>query len=534
MKIRSFFGAALASAVAAASPASADYVCKQVDVPGALETQLWQVNNAGGVAASSDVGGRTYSGGAWTALPPPPIASGYLAANLSALGINDSGAIAGKAVNLLGTQSQGFVLNGSTYSFFSYPGYSFTEPRALSNSGIVTGWAYNATLLGPAFVYNPGGAPGYPTGLTTIVPRLPSGTPASFSIPGAMNAAGQFVGSTNFSNSVRYGFVYDPSWAAHGGTQAITLFQIQGRFTAARGINDNGAVVGFTRDAAGKFAGFLQTSKGFQLIYCPELKAAGIFGESINNSDLFSGIWEDAAGTFHGFIAYPNVVLPVTSTGGVYKFDVAVAPNTPVFLDPPPAVGFQYAVGAGNPLFNSVTLPIGIGSNVYTLIVRRTSFILAAGEKLDFARNGFPAGVDAFEVLGIDPGANLDPADPTAFVTQVSFAPGGNGRFTGTMKPMTAADELKDLLLALHTDQEEDDGLYSIVLRAGKAYAAGDIPKACTLLTRFTWEVQDDSGEGDLSATFERALIAEADAIRNALSCPPAPPRPPENDGEER
>ena len=48
----------------------------------------------------------------------------------------------------------------------------------------------------------------------------------------------------------------------------------------------------------------------------------------------------------------------------------------------------------------------------------------------------FPAGgVGAFTVTGIEPGARLDPADPTAFVTGLSFVT--NSSFTGTMTPIT-------------------------------------------------------------------------------------------------
>jgi hypothetical protein len=39
-------------------------------------------------------------------------------------------------------------------------------------------------------------------------------------------------------------------------------------------------------------------------------------------------------------------------------------------------------------------------------------------------------------VLGIETSAGLNPSDVTAFITGVSFA--GDGRFTGTMTPITA------------------------------------------------------------------------------------------------
>ena len=64
-----------------------------------------------------------------------------------------------------------------------------------------------------------------------------------------------------------------------------------------------------------------------------------------------------------------------------------------------------------------------------------TSFVfdttLAANTILNFG----PGGVDQFEVLGIDPLLGVDPANPTAFITALTFE--GPGNFTGTMTPVT-------------------------------------------------------------------------------------------------
>jgi hypothetical protein len=46
-------------------------------------------------------------------------------------------------------------------------------------------------------------------------------------------------------------------------------------------------------------------------------------------------------------------------------------------------------------------------------------------------------GVDRFEVLGIDPSLGLDPNNPVAFVTALTFV--GPGEFTGTMTPIVTA-----------------------------------------------------------------------------------------------
>ena len=59
---------------------------------------------------------------------------------------------------------------------------------------------------------------------------------------------------------------------------------------------------------------------------------------------------------------------------------------------------------------------------------------LAAGQVYDFANGG----VSAFEVLGISPKLALDPNNPTAFITGLTFE--GAGTFTGSMTPITVPE----------------------------------------------------------------------------------------------
>jgi hypothetical protein len=493
-------------------------------------TQVWQLNNAGRVAASSDLGGYTYSGGAWLPLPAPPAALGFTQADLGVMGVNDSGVIAGFARNTAVTAQSGFIYSGGSYAFFDYPAgatpRSFTEPRAISQSGIVTGWAYNYDAAsasywdGVGFIYNPTGAPGYPPGFTEFLPVSPvTGRAAIQVIPGAMNAAGQFVGSVRFPGEpLRYGFVYSPATASYD------FFHVNGLHSAARGINDRGEVVGFTMDlATGLLTGYLLTPAGYQTITCPELPGlTSIAVQSINNSGVISGGWNDAAGGYRGYIAYPSVVLPSSVVNGVFYFDVAVTAGTPVFLDPAIAVGYRYAIGAGNPNFASVTLPIGIGDSVYTILAGGRAFTLAGGERLDFTASGFPGGLAGFTVVGIEPSAGLDTADAQAFVTEVTFT--GGHRFTGSMAPLTVAGELADLARAAAGSPMGRE-LAEPVLEAGKAWAKGDVKESCQGLAEFLNRVTGRPARkvGPLAG----ALAAEAQAAAAAIGCPAPQGRPP-------
>jgi hypothetical protein len=71
---------------------------------------------------------------------------------------------------------------------------------------------------------------------------------------------------------------------------------------------------------------------------------------------------------------------------------------------------------------------------MYKVKVQGRKFDLAGGELLDFRTHGFPKGVSDFTVSCIEVDALLDPANPQAFPTEVSFV--AAGMFTGTMKPI--------------------------------------------------------------------------------------------------
>jgi hypothetical protein len=134
----------------------------------------------------------------------------------------------------------------------------------------------------------------------------------------------------------------------------------------------------------------------------------------------------------------PPVNLPTTTVNGgqvTYGFNLTVAPGVTYNIDPSIAAGYIYRIGLGDPNFASVTLPNIGNSGPYSLYRwNGTSFVfdttLAAGTLFNFDGGG----VGQFEVLGIDPSLALDPNNPTAFITALTFE--GPGNFTGTMTPV--------------------------------------------------------------------------------------------------
>ena len=116
-------------------------------------------------------------------------------------------------------------------------------------------------------------------------------------------------------------------------------------------------------------------------------------------------------------------------------------------------------------------------------------------------------------MLGIDPGAALSTTNTTAFVTEVSFV--AAGQFTGSMRPLTAAAEIRDLERATDRDGHR---LEHLIREIAKEDIAGDTSAACRALGEFVADVAASSFR--LGPIRTNDLTAQALAIENALSCP--------------
>jgi hypothetical protein len=166
-------------------------------------------------------------------------------------------------------------------------------------------------------------------------------------------------------------------------------------------------------------------------IYIPGGSIGAMFEDIQNQSRAYFNYSILGAG------APPDVYLPTPSINldgtPSYSFNITNVGGDTIFIDPLIAIGYDYAVGDGDPFFKTVVLPSGIGDDVYEIIVGDVSYIVNAGEVFDFTKY-ILAGVEAFRVMGIEISAGLDPFDATAFVTGLSFV--GTGNFTGTMTPV--------------------------------------------------------------------------------------------------
>jgi PEP-CTERM motif len=231
----------------------------------AVDTEFYQVNNAGQVAVSyygadGIYHAATYNSvaGTWSYIPDIPGYAGNLAG-----GINNNGLVVGDAFT---------TINQSTATYLG---------------GV--GWSYNGAYS-PLFTA-PGSAPA-------------NGGTATYSV----NDAGQIVGYAIDSSGIYHGYVKT-------GSSFTTLdFPGAAQFggTVANGINNAGVVTGYYyNDSSGDFSGFTWQNGVFTTLNFPGALDTAI--TAINDRGDLAGYYVDANGNLEGFVAY-SVPEPGTLT----------------------------------------------------------------------------------------------------------------------------------------------------------------------------------------------------------------------------
>lgn len=135
---------------------------------------------------------------------------------------------------------------------------------------------------------------------------------------------------------------------------------------------------------------------------------------------------------------------------GVYKFAIGGiglfgnGTETPIFIDPDVAIGYEYEVSSG-PNFASVQVPVqGLSDSIYTLLFGddgvggflHSQVITAGGPAFDFT-SVIAAGVNKFRIVDIDPTLGLSPSSVDAFITGLTYVPPTTGSAVSEMT-MTA------------------------------------------------------------------------------------------------
>jgi hypothetical protein len=268
---------------AQSKPGTLNLTLTTIDVPGAMNTSVLGINSAGdmvgywynGTGATST--GFLLSGGNFTFFnyPGGDATLGF--------GINDSGLISGTALIAQDTGSVGFLYDGTTFTTISVRGMQNTLVYGLNNVADIVG-ADGGASANQAF--------------ERIGSRFRNVTPP----PGGYISAGA-TGINNFGEVV--GYAGSNGFAFKQGTFQTVAFP--GASTSARGVNDNGIIVGnYEICAPCAFHGFaLMHGKYISLDYPG---ATATYADGLNNAGQIVGTYSlDGGLTFHGFVSSPVI-----------------------------------------------------------------------------------------------------------------------------------------------------------------------------------------------------------------------------------
>jgi hypothetical protein len=121
--------------------------------------------------------------------------------------------------------------------------------------------------------------------------------------------------------------------------------------------------------------------------------------------------------------------------GFLFGFNTGSAGDNFFWIDPLVAVGYDYEITGSN--VTSIVVPALPGDSSFGLsLFDGSNFVFDQTITGGVAHNFAPGGVSKFRVDAIDPGEALDPTDPLAFVTGMTFAD-PNATVQVAMLPLT-------------------------------------------------------------------------------------------------
>jgi hypothetical protein len=237
--------------------------------------------------------GLIFAAGAANAGSMVPVTEvpGSVSLSTSPIGLTDKGVLVGSYTGTDG-HSHGFVGPNGEYTSFD-TGTNGTQPRAINNSGFITGLSNadtNPVTDGFMFEASPS---------LTFTPITMGGV-QMLGIPQGINDDGLFVGGYHPASgtvSQVNGFYGLNSQYAQELTLPFATIQIR-----ARGINKKGVVVGLYFGSDGLTHGFILKNSIVTVVTYPDPTATGTNLEGINADGDMTGSWNDVNGFSHSFI----------------------------------------------------------------------------------------------------------------------------------------------------------------------------------------------------------------------------------------
>ncbi len=150
-------------------------------------------------------------------------------------------------------------------------------------------------------------------------------------------------------------------------------------------------------------------------------RVAAAFAELSDVDSQHSTVANWGLGGLPGTLDDP--IFPTTVGADGFGFEV-ITSDTVQFYDPEYATGYDFSTD--DTPFASVLIPNALpgGDASFEVVIGGTAYALTAGEPFDFTSISV-GGVLSFGIRGIDLSEELDPADPMAFVTGLSFVQSG-------------------------------------------------------------------------------------------------------------
>jgi probable HAF family extracellular repeat protein len=262
------------------------YTVTSIDAPTpSAETQAVGINNSGSIVGwyggASTFHGFLYSNGSFTPLDVPG------AVSTQAWEINDAGHIVGHYRDTAGV-SHGFVIVSGSVTAIDVPtAQGSTQCQGINNLGQIVG-TYKVAGDDHGFLYSGG----------TFTPIDYPGAQATQAV--GINDAGTISGYYVL-NGIVHGYVRRTD-----GVFTSFEVSVPGTVTYGLGINTQEHVAGFY-DSGGINHGFVFTAANATFSFYDVPGAARTLPEGINDAGILVGTYDSGGNVLHGFVAVPTV-----------------------------------------------------------------------------------------------------------------------------------------------------------------------------------------------------------------------------------
>jgi uncharacterized membrane protein len=271
------------------APCLAQYKFKQVDFPGAPQTNLFAINDNGQYVGASIDAALTnraiYFDGKTLSLLDP---EGVIGRNFSfALSLNLEGDIVGGYIDA-SQVSHGFLFRDGNVTTIDFPGASGTFAFGINDRREIIGIYADNTNAQHAFLLR--------NDVFTNI-DLPGGVTTPFSINNLSEIVGQFE---DVPNTIGHGYLE----LKNGKFTTYDVPQAPPNSTFFISINNFQQILGTWVDAQKEFHNFLLIEGEYRDFDLPQaFHASQVSAQTINDSGDIVGFFTDSQGLQHGFIA---------------------------------------------------------------------------------------------------------------------------------------------------------------------------------------------------------------------------------------